>query len=217
MRWLPVAALVAVGLGLFAFGRHHGLSDEVVGGLVGSLIGAAAILSGVLFDRRQRRLDESQASEERHKKLKALITAELVNLAAGMIDAKRFMDAAVRAAELGHPGPRGDLSSYMPRPMPFTNNLGVELLVLSQREIDVLVTLRVNLITTETSIKEEAESKQAFNLLAAKRIQSGLRHDMSILAEAFREYAPERKFALDDKEAEQASVVLSRLSKQGDD
>jgi hypothetical protein len=166
----------------------------------------------VLFDRHQRRRDELHANEERRQKLKALIAAELVNLAAGMIDAKRFIDIAVRAAELSHPGSRGDLSKHLPRPTPFTNNLGVELLSLTKREIDVLTTLRVNLVTTETSITEAAQSKQALDLLTGKKIQSGLQHDLKILAEVFGEFAPERKLVLGDKEPELASVILARLA-----
>jgi hypothetical protein len=147
MSWVPVSALIVVALALLLLGRDHGLPDEVIGGLVGSLIGAAAILSGVLFDRHQRRQDEKRADEERRNKLKALITAELVNLAAGLIEAKRFADFAADAAERGHPeaSPRA-LSGHLPRQMTFTNSLGVALLALSQREIDVLATLRANLV-----------------------------------------------------------------------
>ncbi len=212
MNWFPVAALVCLGLALLVFGRKLGLSDESVNGLVASLIGAAAILTGVLFDRLQRRRDELRACDERHKKLKTLITSELVNLSAGMIDAKRFVDAAVCAAELGHPGSRCDLIGHLPRPMPFTNDLGVELLALNKREIDILATLRVNLVTTEHNMREDAESKLAFNLLAANRIQSMVKHDIKILAEALGEFAPERKFELDGKEPEHATVILARLS-----
>jgi hypothetical protein len=215
--WLPVLILVVSAIALFILGRHHGSSDEVIGGLVGSLIGAAAILSGVLFDRQQRRADEVASRAERHKKLKALIAAELVNVTAGLIDAKRFVDSAIRASRLGHPPDRSDIVRHLPRPMPFTNNLGVELLVLSQREIDVLATLRNNLMATEVSMNEQSESKQAFTFLPAKSIQSGLHHDMRILAEAFGAFAPDRKLSFDEKEPELASALLVRLSQQDGD
>ena len=217
VTWLPVFLLVAAAILLFSFGRHHGLSDEVIGGLVGSLFGAAAILSGVLFDRQQKHADELELKDERRKKLKALVASELVNVACGLIEAKHFADSAVDAANRGHPGASVDLCRYLPRPMPFTNNLGVELLVLSQREIDVLVTLRTNLAMTEASMKKEAESNQVFTWLASKRIQGGISHDMGILAEAFYEFAPERKLALDGKEPELAAALLCRLRGHDDD
>ncbi len=215
--WLPVVILVIASVLLLALGRHRGLSDDAVGGLVGSLIGAAAILSGVLFDRRQRRADELEEREERHRKLKTIIAAELVNVASGLISAKRFVDAAVHQATFTDPGSKVDLSGQLPRPMPITNNLGVELLILTPREIDVLTTLRSNLTITEASMREETESKQAFGLLASKKIQGGIQHDMGILAEGFAEIAPDRKLALEGRAPELASACLARMSTETKD
>lgn len=147
------------------------------------------------------------------KKLKALITAELVSVTAALIDANRFVEAAVRAAELGQTVPSVDLSYYVTRPMPFTTNLGVELLVLSQSEIDALTTLRASLSMTEASMMKEAETKQALTSVASKAIQNGIRQDMRVLAGVFDEFAPERKFAPDGGAPELASVLLRRLSK----
>jgi len=212
--WLPVLVLVAAAALLFGFGRHHGLSDEVIGGLVGSLTGAAAILSGVLFDRQQRRADELEATEARRHKIKALIAAELVNVASGLIGAKDFMDSAAQATRSGSSAPTGDLLRHLPRPMPFTANLGVELLVLSQREIDVLATLRANLTISEASMRDEIDNRQEFGWLVCKRICNGIRHDIGVLAEAFSEFAPTRKLALGGKEPELASALLTRLSRE---
>jgi hypothetical protein len=128
--WLPVAVLVLAAVLLLALGRHHGLSDETVGGLVGSFIGAAAILSGVLFDRGQRRIDDLESTEERRQKLKALIASELVNVATGMIGAESFVDSALYETSKGPSVPAADFLRHLPRPMLFTDSLGTALLAL---------------------------------------------------------------------------------------
>jgi len=208
-RWSPVLAVILAAIGLIVWiVLHQGLSDATLGGLLGALIGAAAILSGVLIDRWQRRADDSRATAERHQKLKALITAELVSVAAGLMDADRVVGAAVRAVEFGQAGMSADLADYVTRPMPFTSNLGVELLVLSQREIDVLATLRASLSQTETLMTKN----QSLTFIVSKAIQDGIRHDMRILAEVFDEFAPERKFALGGGAPEPVSALLRRLA-----
>jgi hypothetical protein len=215
--WLPVAILAVAAALLFVVGRHHGLSDEVVGGLGGSLIGAAAILSGVLFDRQQRRADDLLSKAEDRRKLKAIIAAELVNVAAGLIGAKNFLDSAVHETSTGRSVPSADLFRHLPRPMPFTDNLGVELLLLSQREVDVLATLCSNLAISKMSIGREIERGETVGWLACKKIQGGVRHDMAILAEAFTELAPERKLTLGGNGPELASTLLARMSRQDKD
>ena len=63
------------------------------------------------------------------------------------------MDAAIGQAQAGGGlPPQQDLTRESPRPMPFTDSLGAELLLLAQRDIDVLATLRANLAMTKSSI-----------------------------------------------------------------
>lgn len=213
-RWLPVVVLVVASVVVFRFGKCYGMSDGLVGGLMSSLIGAAAILSGVLFDRQERQADDSKSKEESHQKLKLLITAEMVNVAAGLMGAQRFVDAAISVTASAPSVPSADFLRHLSRPMPFTENLGIELLTLSKRELDVLTTLRSNLMTADASLLRDVERSGTFGYINSMRIQADVRHNMGLLAEAFIEFAPERKLAVEGNEPELASTLLRRLSNE---
>jgi hypothetical protein len=185
-------------------------SAEAIATLVGALLGGAALLLGNWINRWNERRKTCKDLEERVSKLKAMIAAELVNVACGLIDAKEMMDAAVRTVKAGGGLPNNaDLTLYAPRLMPFTDNLGSELLILEQRGIDVLATLRSNLATTRISIDK---ARRSFGLLKARQLGNVIRQDMKILSEAFEHFAPERKFALEEKNPEFATAILRRLS-----
>jgi hypothetical protein len=156
--------------------------------------------------------------EERVSKLKAMISAELVNVACGLIDAKEMMDAAMRTVKAGGDLPNNaDLTLYAPRAMPFTDNLGSELLILEQSAIDVLTTLRSNSATTRMIMDEVSLGKRSFGYLAATQLEGSIRHVLKILSEAFEHFAPERKLALMGKDSEHATTILRRLSQPAGD
>jgi hypothetical protein len=188
-------------------------SAEAIATLVGALFGGAALLLGNWINRWNERRKACKEMEERVSKLKAMIAAELVPVAWGLIGAKEMMDAAVRTAKAGGSLPNNeDLTRYAPRPMPFTDNLGSELLILDQRGIDVLTTLRSNLAITRMSMDEVSSERRSFGLLTAMQLEGVIRHDMKILSEAFEHFAPERKFALGEKDPEFATTILRRLA-----
>lgn len=142
-----------------------------------------------------------------------MIAAELVNVACGLIGAKEMMDSAVETVKAGGSLPNNaDLTIDAPRLMPFTDNLGSELLLLQQREIDVLATLRSNLAVTRISMDEVSSGRRRFGLLTATQLEGMIRHDMNILSEAFEIFAPERKLALIGKDPELATTTLKRLA-----
>jgi hypothetical protein len=181
-------------------------------------LGGAALLLGNWINRWNERSKACKDLEERVSKLKAMIVAELVNVAFGLIDAKEMMDAAVRTAQAGGGLPNNeDLTRYAPRLMPFTDNLGSELLILEQRGIDVLATLRSNLATTRMSMDEVSSGRRSFGLLTALQLDGSIRHDMKILSEAFENFAPERKLGFMEKDPQHATTILRRLSQPAGD
>lgn len=188
-------------------------SPDAIATLVGALIGAAALLLGNYISRCNLLHKAREESKERVRKLKATISAELVNVAAGLIGTKDTIDAAVGQAQSGGSLPdHVDLTTDTPRPMPFTDNLASELLILAQSEVDVLATLRSNLHITRMIMDEVTLGKRSFSLLAAQQIMESIRHVIGILAEAFDRFAPERQLQLLGKDPELASTLLRRLA-----
>jgi hypothetical protein len=213
---LIVIALLLIG-GLLLYWQNM-KSAEAIATLVGAFFGGAALLLGNWINRWNERRKACEDLEERLSKLKAMIAAELVNVACGLIDAKEMMDAAIRTVRAGGNLPDNEnLTLYMPRLMPFTDNLGSELLILEQRGIDVLATLRSNLSTTRMIMDEVSLGKRPFGYLTAMQIEGSIRHDLKILSEAFELFAPERKLALMGEDPEHAITILRRLSQPAED
>ncbi|MEM5405126.1 hypothetical protein [Paraburkholderia unamae] len=189
------------------------LDVDAVATLSGALFGGAAILLGNWTNRYGERIRAAEERQERGDVLKKLIAAELVNVAAGLFDANEIVDSAVQTREAGgHVPDRFDMTSYLPREMPFTDNLGVELLVFEHPVIDALATLRGNLVLTRRAMQAVTEGRAAFGLIQAKSLSASIKHDMAILAEAFNNVAPNRKVQLGDGPAELAVDILNRLS-----
>lgn len=209
-RWLPVFLLAAGAVALIGWiAVHGGLSEGSLGALLGALVGAAAILGGVLIDRGQGRGEAARAAAERRDKMKSLITAELVSVAGGLFEAADFVGTVVRSPRTNVSS--GDLADYVNRPMPFTTALGAELLALSPREIDQISMLRSGLSQTETLMLKEKNPTAPVSPAALQAILSGIRRDMRLLADAFEAFAPERTLTLDGETPERASTLLRRL------
>lgn len=205
------ALLVIIGLGLMGW-QFQKLDATAVATLVGALFGGAALLFGNWISRRKERQWAAGAVEQRRTMVKTLIAAELVNVAAGLIDAKRIVDAALTTLRSGsNVDDQLDMSSYYPRDMPLTDRLGVELLILDQPAIDSLATLRSNLAVSRMSM-EEVSRRARFGLPRVTALSNGLGHDMRVLADAFEHIAPMRRLMLPDQQAELATVLLMRMS-----
>lgn len=159
---LAICALLVIAAGLLLYGYDmRSTEGAAIATLVGAMFGGAAVLLGNWINRWNDRQVARKAQEAQVTKLKALIASELVNVAAGYLGARDTMAAAVTQTALlkeqgGSPPRREDLSRDTPRPMPFTDRLGAELLFLEQREIDVLSTLRANLALTRMSMEERS-------------------------------------------------------------
>lgn len=212
--WSELVLFVAlIGCGIWFVASHPwGLDASAAASLAGALFGGAAVLLGNWINRANSRHQNVREMESRRMKLKALIAAELVNVAAGLISAKELMDAAIISAKAqGSVPTQFDMSRYRPRAMPFTDSLGTELLLLEHQAIDALTTLRSNLAVTRQDM-DEITAGATFTLLKATALSNGLGHDMTILAKALERIAPTRKLQLSGKEPELATGMLNRAA-----
>ncbi len=216
MPWLLIVVMAIVGVAMPSLGpRFFGLSptDNAVlsGSLGGALIGAAgAMLALLIMDWRQQAAAEQARQQRQGNAEKLIITAELVNVAMGMITTKKTMDIAIGTAEQGVILPdEQNFERDMPRNMPLTDALAAELLILTADALDALVTLKSNIERTGEGLREISSGRRSFGLLAARQISTSLAHDMIILAECFDHLAPTRKFKMHkDSEPRMASAVL---------
>jgi len=204
-------ALVAVGLWLIVC-PLRGMDSGAEAALAGALFGGAAILLGNWINRYNEWRRATTDLEQRRAKVMALIVAELVDVAAGLIDAKRVVDAACTSLEAGGTvGEKLNMTWIMPRYMPFTESLGLELLILEQPVINALVTLRSNLSITRLGMEEITEGRESFGFLRITALSNGLGHDMRVLAKVFELTAPDHEFVLgDDQPPELVTTILNR-------
>ncbi|HTR24385.1 MAG TPA: hypothetical protein VMI10_10400 [Terriglobales bacterium] len=215
-----VLVVVLVAFGFWLLTGHSeilGLNPKpdaaAVATLVGALFGGAAILLGNWINRYNERKRAASDLRQRRTKLKALIAAELVDVFAGLIGTKELLDAALSTLNAGgHVDDQLDMTWIMPRNMPFTERLGVELLTLEQPAIDALVTLRSNLAITRKDMVAVTEGRERFGLLRITALSRGVAHGMAVLAKAFELIAPDRKLALQGQPPELAIAILNRMA-----
>ena len=179
--------------------------------IVGAFFGGAILLLGNWVNRLNERARAALEAAERLARLRTLITAELVNVAAGLIAANQLVNAAkVQLESTG--GIVGlDLSAELPRDMPYTFGVGAELLLLPTEAIDALTTLRANLVITTGQMSRISSATGGAGLLGVTALANGLRFTTRIAGECFERIAPERKLSLSGKEAP-AFKMLYRLA-----
>jgi hypothetical protein len=176
--------------------------------LIGALFGGAAVLLGNWIARYNERARNAEELELRRTRLKGIITSELVNVAAGLIQTDDFLSIATKDTS---GGPLSfDLTWHLPRDMPFTYELGVELYLLDQAASDALVTLRSNLSITRGLMNDVTEREPGVFRLELIGVLNGLRFTMDIAAQCFERIAPARKIKGDGKPDELYSVALRR-------
>lgn len=209
----PVAIVVIVAVGLAALHMQTVPDGGATATLVGALFGAAAVLAGNWINRLRMQRQVVDDLKDRRKKLNTLIAAELVNVAIGLINAKELVDAAVVSAQAGGPvGNAIDLTVYLPRPMPFTDGLGVDLLVLDHEAVDALTTLRSNLALTRAAM-DDVTKEGRLGMLRAGTLANSLANDMAVLVEVFGRVAPDRKVQLEGEEAKLVTDMLKQAAK----
>ena len=201
--WVLFLMLIAAGLATVVW-RPWQLDVASAASLAGALFGGAAVLLGNGINRLNERRKALHDLSERRAKLKTIIAAELVNVAAGLFDAKKILDAHLTSAKAGKTADRIDMRLYLPREMSFTEGLGVELLLLEVPAVDVLSTLRSNLEHTRRAMNVDELS-----INTAMRLSYAIAHNMTVLAEAFKHIAPERKLQFEGEDAVLAIELLT--------
>jgi hypothetical protein len=188
--------------------------DQAIVGatIVGAMLGGAAILLGSWIARYNERTKAVEDLALRRSQLKMLIVPELVNVAAGLLGADDFIGAACTTLEAEGGTLYLDLPLYVPRNMPFTFGLGIELCALDPSELDALVTLRSNLDATRDAMTDFMARKAGAYRFQVQGLRLGLRHTMEIAAECFERFEPERKVLLHgrEKQGELFSEALRR-------
>jgi hypothetical protein len=208
--WILVGALVALGLWIAAR-RPFGLEPAPSGSLAGALFSGAAVLLANAINRASQRAQAVQEREERLRKLRRLITAELRNVAGGLLDAKRLLDAAIISLRAGAAALQApDMRAYWPRALSLTTDLVTELLLLDESTIDALVTLQSNLAVTRVMMDEI--SGERFWYLKAEQLSSGIAHDLGVLATTFERIAPTAMLRLPGQDPAPAAEVLRRAA-----
>jgi hypothetical protein len=190
---------------------------EAGAALAGAFIGAFAVLVGNWINRRNELRRREEQRVEQIAKTKSLVTAELVNVATGMIGAEDTLSGFVRAFLTGAAThERYDLGYLSPRLMPRTTALSNELLLLDTRTIDVLATLESNMAISKRTMDEVTRGERPFSLLSAQQIVGMVRHDMGILAQAFDQFAPTRQLQLPGQQPQLAGTILRQRAQRQD-
>lgn len=209
-----VLVLLLAGIGVAAprIGPMLKLEPPSTGALTGALIGSAAAMLGALLTSLHASAGKKSSDAARRGAIKTLITAELVNVAAGYITLQRVLRAARRTTTAGASISPLDLSSDAPRSMPFTSALGTELLILSPQELEVLSILESNTMETQRQIRDLSTREGFVGWVSITTLCQGVAHDMEILVQAFERFAPTRRLAIEGREPEPAVVLLRRLA-----
>ena len=215
VSWIDLALFILlIGFGLWVVaGQPWGFDLAAAAALAGALFGGAALLLGNWINRFNERYQADNELVQRVEKIKALIAAELVDVAIGLMDAKKLMDAAIISLKAGGPvSQRLDMSRYRPRSMSLTESLGTELLAVEKAAIDALATLRTNLTITRQTMDDITHGAN-FGLLRATELSNGLGHDMTVLSQTIQYIAPDRKLQFPGKEPELLTEILARASR----
>jgi hypothetical protein len=190
---------------------REGRADDQVARatLAGALVGSGAILLGSWINRAHENRRKAENLLNRRSRFDAVLRAELVDVAAGLMGADDYLSDALEAVKSGASAPL-DLGDLGPRDMPFTFTLCSELWVLEPLAVDAIVVLRSNLTVTRRSFELVPKDKNTnrFEIVSLLRV---LRHTMGVLADCFELLFPEFKLSLPKSPPSQlASTVLRR-------
>lgn len=208
LRFLPVllAVILVVGAVIVVLnGACLGLTDNVAGALSGAIIGAAGIFIGSSLDKLSAWWNARADLEDRSQKIRTLVTAELANVASGLIATNAHLRNCISA---GAALPLSDLRAHRPLPMPLTEGLGVELLNLSLKQVDVLSTLLCNIRRTGQNFGDLIELNLDLQPLQTVTLKNAVSFDMEILSEVFEQIAPNRQLSLQGQKPQLAVTLL---------
>jgi len=216
----PAIFLILITSGYYVLERMGGIGQDpaAAASLSGALFGSATILLGNWINRANDRRKAAQEQADEVKKLKALIVAELIDVAIGLLEAKRFIDAAVGALRAN--GPVDDsvnnMNSYRPRQMPFTQSLGTKLLALENEAIYAIASLRSDLAATRQIMDEVTAGGAPFDKNKAILLSKSLGNNMTVLAMVFERIEPTHMLSFPNAKPELTIKILERSAKTPD-
>lgn len=207
-----ILAFLLTLFGLFVlFVKPVGGNVEASAGLSGALFGSAAVLIGNAINGYYQQSATIEKEAAQVEKIKTLIAAELINIVCGLIDAKRIIDAAIATIDAGGSvSDKLDMARYLPRPMPFTDSLGVEILLLDKKAVDAIATLRSNLEITRKEMNE-ITAGSSFRL-KVRSLSDSLAFDSGVLAELLTYIAPNRKLKMESNDERLVVDILREIS-----
>ncbi len=186
------------------------ISDFV--GLAGVVIGAGVVLLGNWINRLNDGVRNKSERDDRREKLKTLIAAELVDVAASLISAEEYFRSAFTALQSSGGAVHLNVFRYSPRELGITEQLGSELLLLDLGALDALTTLRANLVVTRRQMEDSGTREGGAWQTDVAGLLASLRHSIGVLGEALKHIAPTRQLQLPGHSPERASVLLRRIA-----
>ncbi|WP_197339417.1 hypothetical protein [Ralstonia solanacearum] len=207
LDWILCLILAALGVAIVPW-RPMGLDQPSAAALAGALFGAAALLLGNAISRHHAR---SQAELERIDqaiKLRALIGAELVDVAAGLLEIHGRLSGAIATLLNDGEVAGADLAAFRLRELTYPAGLGADLLLLDRVTVHALATLRAHWSLTRQRL-DEIRADARLGLRQARSLSQAIAEDMQRLAVALNYTAPEHQLW----HAGQSERVIALLSR----
>ncbi|MCK4118423.1 hypothetical protein ACI2UK_13585 [Ralstonia nicotianae] len=195
MRHLTNGLDWALSLGLAVLGaaivpwRPLGLDMPSAAALAGALFGGAALLLGNAIHRGHERKRGEAERAERAAKMRALIMAEMVDLAGSLLDIDERLGEVIPTLVGDSEVDGADLHMFRLRDLPYTFGLGANLLLLDLAAVEALAALRSSLYASRQHFDEVRVSAR-LGRQRAKALARAVASDMLHLAQALERVAP---------------------------
>lgn len=163
--------------------RRWGMPTESAIGLSSTLMALGIGMIPSALDRISKREDEEQEKLEQVSKIKALVVAELHNLATHAIRAEESARALVNSKQ----DFKGNFRDYAPPPMPYTEGLGEQITLLNKGQLKLLVQLNASSVSLAYGMNKD----MYYGMLRSSDLLISLHNFMSLLAEVIDSFAGE--------------------------
>ncbi len=210
LDWILCLTLAALGVVIVPW-RPLGLDPPSAAALAGALFGGAALLLGNAISRHAARSQTELERIDQAVKLRALIGAELVDVAAGLLEVHGRLGGAI-ATLLNDGEVAGaacaNLAAFRLRELTYAAGPGADLLLLDRPTVHALATLRAHWALTRQRL-DEVRAQARLGLRQARSLSQAMAGDMQRLAVALNHTAPDRELW----HAGQLAPVVALLSR----
>lgn len=207
LDWILCLALAALGVAIVPW-RPLGLDQPSAAALAGALFGGAALLLGNAISRHAARSQAELDRIDQAIKLRALIGAELVDVAAGLLEVHGRLGGAIATLLNDGEVAGADLVAFRLRELTYAAGSGADLLLLDRPTVHALATLRAHWALTRQRL-DEVRAQARLGLRQARALSQALAGDMQRLARALHHTAPEHQLW----HAGQSEPVVALLSR----